>query len=131
MSRDRSDRMPFGGGRFGDGRKAPAGPMLGHSPSGDCGTGGVMTRSRLTPMAGFAALVGGLLWLMALGVAQAASSQFAGLIAVPTLFLVVGIGGLQLRRATRRGVLSKAGSTLALVGSLMLAYGSIGRLDFS
>jgi hypothetical protein len=87
-----------------------------------------MTRSKLTRAGGFGALVGGTLWLLTAGVAQFAP-PVVGLLAVPTLFLVVGLAGLQVR-ATRPGILNNLAFSLTLFGSLLLAYGSVGRVQF-
>ncbi len=90
-----------------------------------------MRRSNLTRVGGFGALVGGTLWLLTVGMAQFAPPHFVGLLAVPTLFLVIGVAGLQHRRATRPGILTNLSLSLTLVGSLLLAYGSVGRIVFS
>lgn len=91
----------------------------------------MMARSRLVRLGGLASLVGGMLWIVALGGAQLRPTQLAGLVAVPSLFLIIGVVALQRRRVTRPGPFNSLGFALALLGAVLLAYGSTGKLVIS
>jgi hypothetical protein len=88
-----------------------------------------MRRSKLTRLGGFGALVGGTLWPLSAGVGYVAPPGFVGVLAVATVFLVLGVAGLQRRQATRPGVLTNVSLALTLIGSVLLAYGSVGRVE--
>ena len=90
-----------------------------------------MERSKLTRIGGAGALIGGTLWAIAVGIAQFAAPQLVGLLAIPTLLLVIGLVGLQRRRATRPGLLSDVSFVVALVGALLFAYGAVGQMALS
>ena len=90
-----------------------------------------MTRGRFIHFTGVGALVGGALWLLTLGVGQMRPDDLAGLLALPALFLVLGLAGLQVRHATGPGALNRAGVVLTLIGALLLALGSTGRVALS
>jgi len=87
-----------------------------------------MTRARFTQLGGFLALLGGTLWVVSFGVVQAIAPHFSGVLVGPVVFLIVGLVALRVRRATGGGVLGTIGFAVTLVGLVMLAYGSIGRL---
>jgi hypothetical protein len=87
-----------------------------------------MTRARFTRLGGFVALLGGTLWVVSLGLVQAVAPQLSGLLVGPVVFLIVGLVALRVRRATGGGVLGTIGFAVTLVGLVMLAYGSIGKL---
>lgn len=89
-----------------------------------------MAHSGFVRLGGSASLAGGVLWILALGGAQLRPTQLVGLVALPSLCLVLGLVALQLRRATGPGPIGRVGFTLALVGAVLLAYGSVGRLEF-
>ncbi len=86
-----------------------------------------MTRARFTRFGGFLALLGGTLWVVAFGVVQAIAPHLSGVLVGPVVFLMVGLIALRVRRATG-GPLGTIGFAVTLVGLVMLAYGSIGRL---
>lgn len=88
-------------------------------------------RSGFARLGGLASMVGGVLWIVAIGVAQLRPAQLVGLVAVPSLCLVLGLVALQRRRVTRPGPITNVGFALALLGSVLLAYGSTGKLVFS
>jgi hypothetical protein len=85
-------------------------------------------RAKFTKFGGFVSLLGGTLWVVSFGVAQAISPQLTGILVGPTILLMVGLIALQARHATDGGVLGKTGFALALIGLAILAYGSVGRL---
>lgn len=89
-----------------------------------------MVRSRVVRIGGLALLVGGTLWVVALGGAQLRPSELVGLVAVPSLCLLLGLTAVALRRVTHPGAISNVGFTAALLGSVLLAYGSTGTLVF-
>jgi hypothetical protein len=87
-----------------------------------------MTRNRFTRVGGFVALLGGTLWVVSFGVIQAIAPHLSGVLVGPVVFLMVGLVALRVRRATGGGLLGTIGFAVTLVGLVMLAYGSIGKL---
>ena len=87
-----------------------------------------MRPSKFTRLGGFGALVGGTLWVAALGAVQLLSADLTGVVAVPALLFIVALAALQVRHTGRWGTLGIIGFVIALVGSLLLAYGSVGRV---
>ena len=87
-----------------------------------------MTRARFTRVGGFVALLGGTLWVVSFGIVQAVAPHLSGILVGPVVFLMVGLVALRVRKATGGGVLGTIGFAVTLVGLVMLAYGSIGRL---
>lgn len=87
-----------------------------------------MTRAKFTRFGGFVALLGGTLWVVSFGVAQAISPELKGVLVGPVMFLLFGLVALQARHATGSGGIGKSGFALTLIGLSMLAYGSVGRL---
>lgn len=87
-----------------------------------------MPNSRFTRLGGILALIGGTLWVVAFGLVQAVSPHLTGVLVAPVALLLVGLLALQARHAIGRGLLGVLGFTLTLVGLLMVAYGSVGRL---
>jgi hypothetical protein len=87
-----------------------------------------MTRARFTRLGGIVALFGGTLWVVSFGIAQAINPQLTGFLVGPVLFLMLGLVALEARHATGSGKIGKAGFALTLIGLLVLAYGSVGRL---
>ena len=87
-----------------------------------------MTRARFTRLGGFVALLGGTLWVVSFGIVQAVAPHLSGVLVGPVVFLMVGLFALRVRRATGGGALGAIGFAVTLVGLVMLAYGSIGRL---
>jgi len=90
-----------------------------------------MRPSRFTRLGGFGALVGGTLWVAALGAVQLLSADLTGVVAVPALLFMVALAALQVRHTGRWGTLGIIGFVIALFGSILLAYGSIGRVAMS
>ena len=87
-----------------------------------------MTRAKFTRFGGFVALLGGTLWVVSFGITQAINPNFSAVLVGPVLFLMVGLIALRARNAMGSGPLGSIGFAVTLVGLLMLAYGSIGRL---
>jgi hypothetical protein len=87
-----------------------------------------MTRAKFTRLGGFVTLLGGTLWVVSFGVAQAISPEFKGVLVGPVMFLLIGLVALQARHATGSGTIGKVGFALTLIGLSVLAYGSVGRL---
>jgi hypothetical protein len=87
-----------------------------------------MTRNKFTRVGGFVALLGGTLWVVSFGIVQAIAPHLSGVLVGPVLFLMVGLFALRVRRATGGGLLGTIGFAVTLVGLVMLAYGSIGKL---
>jgi hypothetical protein len=85
-------------------------------------------RAKFTRLGGFVALLGGTLWVVSFGIAQAISPQLTGVLVGPVMLLMVGLIALQARHATGGGLLGRIGFALALVGLAMFAQGSVGRL---
>ena len=90
-----------------------------------------MPQSRFTRLGGFVALLGGTLWVVSFGVAQAISPGLSGVLVGPVVLLLVGLVALQARHAIGRGPLGMIGFAVTVVGLLMLAYGSVGRMVIS
>jgi hypothetical protein len=88
-----------------------------------------MTRARFTRLGGFVALLGGTLWVVSFGVVQAIAPHLSGILVGPVVFLMVGLVALRVRHATGGGPLGSIGFAVTLIGLVMLAFGSIGRLD--
>lgn len=86
-----------------------------------------MTRARFTRFGGLVALLGGTLWVVSFGITQAIAPNFSAVLVGPVVFLIVGLIALRVRHATG-GPLGAIGFAVTLVGLLMLAFGSIGRL---
>jgi hypothetical protein len=87
-----------------------------------------MSRARFTRLGGFVALLGGTLWVVSFGIAQAISPELTGVLVGPTLLIMFGLVALQARHATDSGAMGKLGFILTLIGLATLAYGSVGRL---
>ncbi|HEV8488204.1 MAG TPA: hypothetical protein VGQ58_00280 [Candidatus Limnocylindrales bacterium] len=87
-----------------------------------------MTRAKFTRLGGFVTLLGGTLWVVSFGVAQAISPQLTGILAAPAILLLIGLIALQARHATGGGPLGVTAFAITVVGMVMLAYGSVGRL---
>lgn len=87
-----------------------------------------MSRAKFTRLGGFVTLLGGTLWVVSFGVAQAISPDLTGMLAAPVILLLVGLIALHVRHATGGGIRATLGFALTLVGMVMLAYGSVGRL---
>lgn len=87
-----------------------------------------MSRTKFTRLGGFVTLLGGTLWVVSFGVAQAISPQLTGILAAPVILLLIGLIALQARHATGGGLLGMIAFAITVVGMLMLAYGSVGRL---
>jgi hypothetical protein len=89
-----------------------------------------MAHSGFVRLGGFASLLGGVLWVVALAAAQLRGPQLAGIVAIPSLCLILGVAAIRVRGATRPGLSSALGLPLALLGGVLLAYGSTGSLVF-
>jgi hypothetical protein len=87
-----------------------------------------LTRAKFTRLGGFVTLLGGTLWVVSFGVAQAIAPQLTGILAAPAILLLIGLIALQARHATGGGPLGMIAFAITLVGMVMLAYGSVGRL---
>jgi hypothetical protein len=85
-------------------------------------------RAKFTRLGGFVALLGGTMWVVSFGVAQAISPGLAGVLVGPVVLLLVGVVALQARHAIGRGPLGMTGFAVTIVGLVMLAYGSVGRI---
>jgi hypothetical protein len=87
-----------------------------------------MTRAKFTRLGGFVTLLGGTLWVVSFGIAQAVSPQLTGILAAPMILLLIGLIALNARHATDGGALGLIAFAVTLVGMVTLAYGSVGRL---
>jgi hypothetical protein len=87
-----------------------------------------MTRAKFTRLGGFVTLLGGTLWVVSFGIAQAVSPQLTGILAAPMILLLIGLIALNARHATDGGALGLIAFLVTLDGMVMLAYGSVGRL---
>jgi hypothetical protein len=87
-----------------------------------------MSRTRFTRLGGFVTLLGGTLWVVSFGIAQAIAPHLTGILAAPVIFLLIGLIALQVRHATGGGPLGMVAFAITVVGMVMLAYGSVGRL---
>lgn len=86
-----------------------------------------MHASRFTRVGGLAALVGGILWLMTLALAQLISPESDVLLPGAVLPLAVGTVAFQARHRGRMGALGVTGLLLSLAGAALLAFGSVGE----
>lgn len=87
--------------------------------------------SDFTRLGGLAALLGGILWVVALVPVQVVSPDLAGIIGIPVVLLMVGSVALEARQAGRTGRLGRLGLRTTLVGSLLLMLGGIAELGVS
>ena len=90
-----------------------------------------MTRARFSRLGGFISLIGGTLWVVSFGVTQALNPNLSGVLVAPVVFLLIGLFALRARQATGGGPVGTLGFALTFLGLLMLAYGSIGRLEIT
>ena len=90
-----------------------------------------MKPSRFTRLGGLGALLGGTLWVAALGVAQLLSADLTAFVVLPVLCLMLGVAALEARQAKNAGRLGGAGFLIALLGCVVLAYGSVGEMTFT
>jgi hypothetical protein len=86
-----------------------------------------MHASRFTRLGGLAALVGGILWLLTLVLAQVISPESDAILPGAALLLGLGSVAFQARHAGRMGPLGTAGFLTSLAGLLLLAFGSVGE----
>ena len=86
-----------------------------------------MHASALTKLGGLGALVGGVVWLLTLALAQFVSRDLDAILPIALLLMVNGVVGLQARHAGRMGALGGVGLGLSLIGATLLAFGSVGE----
>lgn len=90
-----------------------------------------MKPSRFTRLGGLGALLGGTLWVATLGVAQLLSADLTAFVVAPVLCLMLGVAALQARQARNAGRLGGAGFLIAILGCVVLAYGSVGQVTLN
>lgn len=90
-----------------------------------------MKPSRFTRLGGLGALLGGTLWVATLGVAQLLSADLTAFVVAPVLCLMLGVAALQARQARNAGRLGGAGFLIAILGCVVLAYGSVGQITLN
>jgi len=87
--------------------------------------------SKFTRLGGAGALLGGILWVATLAVGQVLSADLVGIVVAPIICLVLGLAALQTRQGGKTGRLGLIGFLVALLGSVIMAYGSVGHLTLA
>ncbi|HKG57488.1 MAG TPA: hypothetical protein VKA85_09580 [Candidatus Limnocylindrales bacterium] len=90
-----------------------------------------MRSSKFTRLGGAGALLGGILWVATLAVGQVLSADLVGIVVAPIICLVLGLAALQTRQGGKTGRLGLIGFLVALLGSVIMAYGSVGHLTLA
>ena len=85
-----------------------------------------MQATRFTRIGGLSAVLGGFVWLATLALAQLISPDVDLLLPGAVLPIALGALALQARHRGRMGSLGTAGFLIALVGTVVLAFGSVG-----
>jgi hypothetical protein len=87
--------------------------------------------SKFTRLGGAGALLGGILWVATLAIGQVLSADLVGIVVAPIVCLVLGLAALQARQGGKTGRLGLLGFLITLLGSVMMAYGSVGHLTIT